>query len=90
MHNASFMTRMKEALCIKLTPEDAPFNRDSGYKLPDCWVTTLCRLGGGVATKRTLDLGVTRPQGRLGRCLFLAIYRSVSQDQLHSTLRRTG
>ena len=44
---------MKEALCIRLTPEDARFNRDSGYELPDCWITTLRRLGGRVGTKRT-------------------------------------
>ena len=25
---------MKEALCIRLTPEDAHFNHDSGYELP--------------------------------------------------------
>ena len=44
---------MKEALCIMLTPEDTHFNRDNEYKLPDYWITTLRRLGGEVATKRT-------------------------------------
>ena len=34
---------MKEAFCIRLTPEDARFNRDSGYELSDCWITTLRR-----------------------------------------------
>ena len=27
---------MKEALSIRTTPEDACFNRDNGYELPDC------------------------------------------------------
>ena len=44
---------MKEALCIRLTQEDAHFNHNSGYELPDCWITTLRRLGGGGGTKRT-------------------------------------
>ena len=29
---------MKEALSIRSTPEDACFNRDSGYELSDCWL----------------------------------------------------
>ena len=33
---------MKEALCIKLTPVDARFNRDGGYELLD-----LRSVGGG-------------------------------------------
>ena len=36
---------MKEAVCIRLTPEDARFNRDNGNELPDT------RLGGGVGAK---------------------------------------
>ena len=31
---------MKEALSIRTTPEDARFNRDNGYELPDCWIAT--------------------------------------------------
>ena len=53
---------MKEALCIRLTPEDAHFNHDSGYELPDSWITTLHRLGGGVSLyQANSDLGITRP-----------------------------
>ena len=37
---------MKEALSIRTTPEDARFNRDNGYELPDCWITTYKKLKG--------------------------------------------
>ena len=29
---------MKDALRIRMTPEDTHFNLDSGYELPDCWI----------------------------------------------------
>ena len=86
---------MKETSCIRLTQEDARFNRDSGYELLDCWITTLRRL----RYQANSDLGVTRPRrnptpGKTGElmCMFVFsyIYRSVSQDQLQSTLRRTS
>ena len=32
---------IKEALHIRLTPEDQCFNRDGGLELPGCWVVTL-------------------------------------------------
>ena len=31
---------VKESLSIRTTPEDMRFNRDSGYELPDRWITT--------------------------------------------------
>ena len=40
---------MKEALSIRTTPEDARFNRDSGYELPDCWIATFKKLKGGTS-----------------------------------------
>ena len=40
---------LKEALGIHATPEDARFNRDSGYELPDCWVATYNKLRGGAS-----------------------------------------
>ena len=46
----------KAPLAFRLTPEDARFNRDSRYELPDCRITTLHRLGGGVGTKQTPTL----------------------------------
>ena len=40
---------MKEALSIRTTPEDARFNRDNGYELPDCWIATYKKLMGGAS-----------------------------------------
>ena len=40
---------MKEALSIRTTPEDALFNRDNGYELPDCWIVTFKKLKGGAS-----------------------------------------
>ena len=40
---------MKEALSIRTTPEDARFNRDNGYELPDCWIATYKKLKGGAS-----------------------------------------
>ena len=40
---------MKEALSMRTTPEDARFNRDSGYELPDCWIATFKKLKGGAS-----------------------------------------
>ena len=40
---------MKEALSIRTTPEDACFNRDNGYELPDCWIATYKKLKGGAS-----------------------------------------
>ena len=37
---------LKESLSIRTTPEDTRFNRDSGYELPDCWISTYKKLGG--------------------------------------------
>ena len=39
----------KEALSIHATPEDARFNRDSGYELPDCWIAMYKKLRGGAS-----------------------------------------
>ena len=40
---------LKEALSIHATPEDARFNRDGGYELPDCWIATFNKLRGGAS-----------------------------------------
>ena len=40
---------LKESLSIRTTPEDARFNRDSGYELPDCWIATYKKLKGGAS-----------------------------------------
>ena len=40
---------MKEALSIHKMPEDARFNRDSGYELPDCWIAMFKKLKGGAS-----------------------------------------
>ena len=40
---------MKEALSISTTPEDARFNRDNVYELPDCWIATFKKLKGGAS-----------------------------------------
>jgi hypothetical protein len=40
---------LKEALSIQATPEDARFNRDGGYELPDCWIATYNKLRGGAS-----------------------------------------
>ena len=37
---------MKEALCIQSTPADSHFNKDSWYKLPDCWFALNRKLRG--------------------------------------------
>ena len=38
---------IKEALCIRMTPESSYFNRDDGYDIPHCWITTYKKLRGG-------------------------------------------
>ena len=40
---------LKESLSIRTTPEDAHFNRDRGYELPDCWIATYKKLKGGAS-----------------------------------------
>ena len=40
---------LKESLSICTTPEDARFNRDGGYELPDCWIATYKKLKGGAS-----------------------------------------
>ena len=47
--NGTMELVMKEALSIRTTPEDARFNRDSGYELPDCWIATYRKLKGGAS-----------------------------------------
>ena len=46
---------VKEAICIRTTPESSHFNRDSGYDIPDCWIATYRKLGGGTC------VGCTHP-----------------------------
>ena len=40
---------LKEALSIHKTPEDARFNRESGYELPDCLIATYNKLRSGAS-----------------------------------------
>ena len=47
--NRTMKLVMKEALSIRTTPEDARFNRDNGYELPDCWIGTFKKLKGGAS-----------------------------------------
>ena len=44
---------LKELLSIRMTPENARFNRDSGYELPDCWIATYKKLRGGASLSST-------------------------------------
>ena len=39
--------KVKEALHIEKTPANSRLNRDWGYELPGCWITTMKKLGGG-------------------------------------------
>ena len=39
--------KVKEALHIERTPANTRLNRDGGYELPGCWITTMKKLGGG-------------------------------------------
>ena len=48
-HERDYVADLKEALSIHATPEDARFNRDGGYKLPDCWIATYNKLRGGAS-----------------------------------------
>ena len=66
---------MKEALSIRMTSEDAHFNRDDGYELPECWITTYKILRAGPArvaptTRAALD--------------------QAAQNKNHATLNRSG
>ena len=38
---------VKEAICIRMTPDSSYFNRDGGYNIPDCWIATYKKLRGG-------------------------------------------
>ena len=38
---------VKEALHIEKTPANNRLNRDGGYELPGCWITTMKKLEGG-------------------------------------------
>ena len=35
---------VKEAICIRTTPESSLFNLDGGYNIPDCWIATYKKL----------------------------------------------
>ena len=39
--------KVKEALHIERTPANTRLNRDGGYELPGCWITSMKKLGGG-------------------------------------------
>ena len=54
----NFELLVKEALCIKSTPQDQCFNRDEGFDLPDVWTTLYRRLECGTrndAARRLTD-----------------------------------
>ena len=53
----------KEALSICTTPEDACFNRDNGYELPDCWIATYKKLKGEPAWAAPADDTPTQLHG---------------------------
>ena len=57
---------LKESLSIRTTPEDTRFNRDSGYELPDCWVATYKKLGGGASLSSAR--GTRRHGARVQTC----------------------
>ena len=61
---------MKEALSIRTTPKDVHFNRDSGYELPDCWITTFKKLHGGasLSSARRRHAHTGAPGVRPGMC----------------------
>ncbi len=40
--------KVKEALHIEKIPNNSRLNRDGGYELQGCWITTMKKLGGGV------------------------------------------
>ena len=44
---------VKEAICIRTTPENSHFNRDGGYDIPDCWIATYRKLRGGTHAGHT-------------------------------------
>ena len=51
---------LKESLSIRTTPEDTHFNRDSGYELPDCWIATYRKPGGGASLSSAHSTRATR------------------------------
>ena len=44
---------VKEAICIRTAPESSHFNRDGGYDIPDCWITTYRKLESGTRAGRS-------------------------------------
>ena len=55
---------LKEATCIRTTPESSYFNRDSGYNIPDCWITMYRKLRHGTrmsCTHLTTSIGKNLP-----------------------------
>ena len=44
---------MKEAICIRTTPESSHFNCDGRYDIPDCWIATYRKLRGETRAGRT-------------------------------------
>ena len=38
---------IKEAVCMRMTPEILYFNRNGGYDIPDCWIATYRKHRGG-------------------------------------------
>ena len=44
---------VKEAICIWTAPESSRFNRDGGYDIPNCWITTYRKLKSGTRAGRS-------------------------------------
>ena len=58
---------LKESLSVRTTPEDTSFNRDSGYELPNCWIATYKKLGGGACWSSAHDTCATSRHGACGQ-----------------------
>ena len=61
--------KVKEALHIERTPTNTRLNRDGGYELPGCWITTMKKLGGGANHAGANHVGasaLTTAPGRTG------------------------
>ena len=44
---------VKEAICIRTTPEHSLLNCDNGYNIPNCWIATYTKLRGGTRVGHT-------------------------------------
>ena len=77
--------KVKETLHIERTPANTKLNRNGGYELPGCWITTMKKLGGGAnnaganhvgASALTSALGCTGAQAQHPRLQSTSIFAS--------------